>query len=50
MIGDLIGESLIFKLLWKILQLDAPLSLIEDTEDSFKGITLIEGSRNLLIF
>ena len=32
MIGDLTGESLILKLLRKILQLEAPFSLIEDTE------------------
>ena len=36
-LNDLIDESLILKLLWNILQLEAPpFSLIEDTEDSFK--------------
>ena len=35
MIGDLTGESIILKLLRKILQLEAPFSLIEDTEDSW---------------
>ena len=43
MIGDLTCESLILKLLWKILQLEAPFSLIEDTEDSFNGVILIVG-------
>ena len=50
MIGDLTGESLILKLLRKILQLEAPLSLIEDTEDSFNGVILIVGRRDLPIF
>ena len=50
MIGDLTGESLILKLLRKILQLVAPFSLIEDTEDSFNGIILIVGRRDLPIF
>ena len=50
MIGYLTGESLILKLLWKILQVEAPFSIIEGTEDSFKGVTLILGRRNLLIF
>ena len=36
MIGELIGESLILKLLRKILQLEALFSLIEDTEDTFQ--------------
>ena len=40
-IGDLTGESLILKLLQKILQLEAPFSLIEDTEDSFNGVIWI---------
>ena len=38
MIDDLTGESLILKLLWKILQLEAPFSFMEDTEDSFNGV------------
>ena len=50
MIGDLAGESLILKLLRKILQLEAPLSLIEDTEDSFNRVILILGRRDLPIF
>ena len=51
MIGDLTGESLILKLLRKILQLEAPFSLIEDTEeDSFNGVILIVGRRDLPIF
>ena len=50
MIGDLTGESLILKLLQKILQLEAPFSLIEDTEDSFNGVILIVGRRDLPIF
>ena len=50
MIGDLTGESLIFKLLRKILQLESPFSLIGDTEDSFKGVILIVGRRDLPIF
>ena len=41
MIGDLKGESLILQLLRKILQLEAPFSLIEDTEDSFNEVILI---------
>ena len=41
MIGDLTGNSLILKLLLKILQLEASFSLIEDTEDSFHGVILI---------
>ena len=50
MIGDLTGESLIFKRLRKILQLEAPFSLIDDTEDSFKGVISIVGRRDLPIF
>ena len=50
MIGDFTGESLILKLLRKILQLEAPFRLIEDTEDSFKGVILIVGRRDLPIF
>ena len=50
MIGDLTGESLILKLLRKILPLEAPFSLIEDTEDSFNGVILIVGRRDLPIF
>ena len=50
MIGDLTGESLILKLLRKILQLEAPFRLIEDTEDSFNGVILIVGRRDLPIF
>ena len=50
MIGDLKGESLILKLLQKILQLEAPFSLVEDTEDSFNGVILIVGRRDLPIF
>ena len=50
MIGDLTGESLILKLLRKILPLGAPVSLIEDTEDSFNGVILILGRRDLPIF
>ena len=50
MIGDLTGESLILKLLRKILQLEAPFSLIEDTEDSSNGVILIVGRRDLPIF
>ena len=38
MIDDLTGESLILKLLWNILQLEAPFCLMEDTEDSFNGV------------
>ena len=48
MIADLTG--LILKLLRKILQLEAPFSLIEDTEDSFNGVILIVGRRDLPIF
>ena len=36
MIGDLMDESLILKLLRKILQFEALLSLIEDTKDNLK--------------
>ena len=50
MIGDLTGESLNLKLLRKILQLEAPFSLIEDTEDSSNGVILIVGRRDLPIF
>ena len=50
MIGDLTGESLILKLLRKILQFQVPFSLIEDTEDSFNGVILIVGRRDLPIF
>ena len=50
MIGDLTDESLILKLLRKILQLEAPFSLIEDTEDSFNGVILIVSRGDLLIF
>ena len=50
MIGDLTGESLILKLLRKILPLEAPFSLIEDTEDSLNGVILIVGRRDLPIF
>ena len=50
MIGDLTDESLILKLLQKILQLEAPFSLTEDTEDSFNGVILIVGRRDLPIF
>ena len=50
MISDLTGESLIFNLLWKILHIKSPLCLIEDPEDSFKGVTLKVGRRYLLIF
>ena len=49
MIGELTGESLILKLLRKLLQLEAPIRLIEDTEDSFNGVILIEGRRDLQI-
>ena len=49
-IGDLRDESLILKLLWKIFQLEAPFSLIEDTEDSFNGVILIVGRRDLPLF
>ena len=42
MIGDLTGESLILKLLLKILQLEAPFSLIEDTKDSFSGVIFLK--------
>ena len=49
-IGDLTGESLVLKLLRKILQLEVPVSLIEDTEVSFKGVILIVGRRDLSIF
>ena len=38
------------KLLRKILQLEAPFSLLEDTEDSFKGARSIVGRRDLPIF
>ena len=48
--GDLTGESLILKLLRKILQLEATFSLIEDTEYSFKGVIIIVGRRDLPIF
>ena len=48
MISALTGESLILKR--KILPLEAPFSLIEDTEDSFNGVTLIVGRRELPIF
>ena len=50
MIGDLTDESLIFKLLRKILQLEAPFSLIEDTDDSLNGVILIVGIRDLPVF
>ena len=50
MIGGLTGERLILKLLWKILQLEAPFSLIEDTGVSFNGVILIVGRRGLLIY
>ena len=50
MIGDLTGDNLILNLLWKILQLEAPFSLIKDTEDSYKGVILIVGRRDLPIF
>ena len=50
MIGDLTGESQILKLLRKILKLEAPFSLIEDTEDSFNGLIIIVGRRDLPIF
>ena len=50
MIADLTGVSLILKLLRKILQLEAPFSLIEDTEYSFNGVILIVGRRDLPIF
>ena len=50
MLGDLTGEKLILNLLRKILRLEAPFSLIEDTEDSFKGVILIVGRRDLPIF
>ena len=52
MIGDLTGESEIFKLLRKILQLrvEAPFSLIEDTDDSFNGEILVVCRRDLPIF
>ena len=50
MICDLTAESLILKLLRKILQLEAPFSLIEDTEDSYNGVILIVGRRDLPIF
>ena len=43
MIDDITGESLILKLLQKILQLEAPFSLIEDTEDRSKGVILMVG-------
>ena len=49
MIGDLTGESPILKLLGKILQLEAPIRSIEDTEDSFNGVLLIVGRRDLPI-
>ena len=49
MIGDLTGESLILKLLRKILPLEAPFSLIEDTEDNLNGVILIVGRRDLPI-
>ena len=44
------NESLILKLLRKILQLETPFSLIEDTEDSLKGVILIVGRRDRPIF
>ena len=47
MIGDLTGESLILKVLRKILQLEAPVSLIDDTEDSFNGVISIVGRKDL---
>ena len=50
MIVDLTGESLILKLVRKILQLEAPFSLIEDTEDSFDGVILKVGRKDLPIF
>ena len=50
MIADLTGVSLILKLLRKILQLEAPFCLIEDTEDSFNGVILLVGRRDLPIF
>ena len=50
MIGDLTGESLILKLLRKILQLEAAFSFIEATEDSFNGVILKVGRRDLPIF
>ena len=50
MIGDLTGENLILKLLWQILQLEAPFSLIEDIEYIFKEVILIVGRRDLPIF
>ena len=50
MIVDLTGESLILKLLWQILQLEAPFCLIEDIEDIFKEVILIVGRRDLPIF
>ena len=50
MVGDLTSGSLILKLLRKILQLEASFSLIGDTEDSFNGVNLIVGRRDLPIF
>ena len=50
MIGDLTGESLILTLLQKILQLEAPFSLTEDTKDSFNGVILIVGRGDMPIF
>ena len=50
MIGDLTGESLILKLLQKLLQFKARFSLIEDTEDSFNGVILMVGRRDLPYF
>ena len=50
MIRDFTGESLILKLMQKILQLEAPFGLIEDTEDSFNGVILIVGRRDMSIF
>ena len=42
MIGDLTGESLILKLLRKILQLEAPFSLIGDIEETVKTAPIIK--------
>ena len=49
MIGGLTGERLILKLLLNILQLEAPFSLVEDTEVNFNGVILIVDRRGLLI-
>ena len=46
MIDDLTDDSLILKLLRKILQLEAPFSLIEDIEESFKGVIYIVYKRS----